>query len=59
MDNIILIAVLLLIVGGASLYIYKAKKRGQKCIGCPESKTCAAKSCASCSCGCSGCGEEN
>ena len=59
MENIILIVLLLLIVGGASLYIYKAKKSGQKCIGCPESKTCGGKSCASCGCGCSGCGEEN
>ena len=59
MENIILIALLLLIVGGASGYIYKAKKSGQKCIGCPESKTCSAKSCASCCCGCSGCSEEN
>lgn len=46
MENIILIAVLLLVVGGAALYIYKAKKRGQACVGCPHAKTCGSK----CSC---------
>ena len=33
--NIILIVVLVMIVGGAVLYIYNGKKKGQKCIGCP------------------------
>ncbi len=41
MENCIIVAVLLLIVGFAVLYIYKAKKRGQKCIGCPYSGTCS------------------
>ena len=40
LENIIIIAVVVLIVGGASAYIYKAKKRGQKCIGCPYSGEC-------------------
>ena len=48
MTDIIIIAVLVLIVGSASLYIYRAKKSGQKCIGCPHSKTCGSKNC-SCS----------
>ena len=51
MENIIIIAVLALIVGGAVAYIIKAKKSGQKCIGCPDSKTCSG----SCSGGCSSC----
>lgn len=33
---LIIMAILLLAV----LYIVKAKKRGQKCIGCPNSKQC-------------------
>jgi hypothetical protein len=41
MENYILIAVLILILGGAGLYIYKAKKKGQKCIGCPSGGTCS------------------
>ena len=52
MENAIIIAVLVLIVGGALAYIIKAKKSGQKCIGCPDSKTCSG----SCSGGCASCG---
>ena len=43
MENLILIAVLLLIVGGAGLYIYKSKKRGDACVGCPHAKSCGSK----------------
>ncbi len=34
MDNIIILVVLVLVVGSASYYIWKEKKRGNKCIGC-------------------------
>ena len=51
-ENIIAIAAIALIIGGAVAYIIKAKKSGQKCIGCPDSKTCSG----SCSGGCSSCG---
>lgn len=37
----IIILVIALIVGGAACYIYRAKKSGQKCVGCPHSKTCS------------------
>ena len=47
MENIIIMAILALIVGGAAAYIIKAKKSGRKCIGCPDSKSCSG-SCASC-----------
>ena len=40
MENFILIAVLVLILGGAGLYVYKAKKSGKKCIGCPSGGKC-------------------
>ena len=40
MEDIIIIAILLAIVGGIGLYFYRAKKRGQKCIGCPHCKGC-------------------
>ena len=36
MENLIIIAVVLLIIGLAVAYIWKAKKRGTKCIGCPN-----------------------
>ena len=47
MEDIIIIAIIALIVGLAALYVYKAKKSGKKCIGCPDSGTCG--------CGCSDC----
>ncbi len=40
LENIIIIVALLLIVGGAAWYVVRAKRKGQKCIGCPHSKTC-------------------
>lgn len=46
MENIIITVLLVLIVGSAIFYIWRAKKRGSKCIGCPMS--------ASSSCHCSG-----
>ncbi len=49
MENAIIIGILLLVVGGAGLYIYKAKKSGKKCIGCPDSAHCQHKGCSSCS----------
>lgn len=52
MTDAIIIAVVAVIIVVAALYIRRAKKSGQKCIGCPESKTCASH-CGSCS-GCSG-----
>ncbi len=47
-ENIIIIAVLVLIVALAGGYVYKAKKSGKKCIGCPDCSSCS--SCSSCSC---------
>ena len=49
-DFIIILAVLL-IVGGAGFYVYRAKKNGKTCIGCPDSGKCSG-SCSGCSCGC-------
>ena len=51
-DNLLL-ALLGLILGGAAGYVYKAKKRGAKCIGCPDGSKCSG----SCSGGC-GCSHE-
>jgi hypothetical protein len=50
MANTVIIIVLLAIVGGAAAYVIRAKKQGQKCIGCPYSKECAARG-GSCGCG--------
>ena len=40
MENFIIIAVLLIIIGAVIFYIVKSKKRGDKCIGCPYAKQC-------------------
>ena len=56
MVNVIVIFVVAAIIGVAAGYIWKAKKRGVKCIGCPDGATCSG-SCGSCSGGCSGCGQ--
>jgi len=45
MENVVLILVLVLILGAAALYVYKAKKRGDKCVGCPYSKQCGKTGC--------------
>ena len=41
MENIVVIAVIVLIVGFATAYVIKEKKKGVKCIGCPNAKTCS------------------
>ena len=55
MENIIIIAILAVIIGLASRYVYKAKKSGHKCVGCPDG-CCCSKEGSSCSgsCGCGG-----
>lgn len=40
LTDIIVIAVIALIVGAAVGYIVKAKRKGQKCIGCPYASSC-------------------
>ena len=53
MDDLIVLAVVAGILAAAAGYVYKQKKSGAKCIGCPDSKTCAGhcQSCTGCSCG--------
>ena len=48
----ILIGVVVLILGLIVGFIYRSKKKGQKCIGCPDSGSCSS----GCNGGCSGCG---
>lgn len=56
MEDIIIIAIVLLVVCLAGGYIYKAKKSGKTCIGCPDGASCSGH-CSGCSCGC-GSGEK-
>ena len=43
MENWIIVLILAGIVGGIVWYLYRAKKRGQGCIGCPYAKGCSGK----------------
>ncbi len=51
MADIIIGAIVIALVGAASVYIYKEKKKGVKCIGCPSAGTCASKNNGGCNCG--------
>lgn len=42
-SNIIIILIVACIVIGISVYIYKSKKKGKKCIGCPNCSQCNGK----------------
>ena len=46
MDNVIIIVLIASIVLFSALDVYKAKKNGKKCIGCPNKE-------------CNGCGNRN
>ncbi len=41
MENIVIIIVIALVIGGAIMYIRKERKKGIKCIGCPMAAECA------------------
>ena len=41
MVDAIVILVILAVVGGAGWYVYRSKKTGRKCIGCPDSGSCS------------------
>ncbi len=41
MENYIIIAVLVPIIGAAAGYIIKRKRQGAKCIGCPYCDNCS------------------
>jgi len=45
MINIVLIAIIVSIAAAIIIYLYKAKKRGETCIGCPYAKQCGGKHC--------------
>lgn len=45
MIDFIVAAIVLAILGGILLYLYRAKKRGETCIGCPYAKQCGSGSC--------------
>ena len=46
----VIIFVILVVIGLAGWFMYRSKKNGKKCIGCPDSGKCG-QSCGNCSCG--------
>lgn len=48
MKDVLIIAIILLLLGVAIWYLYRAKKKGNKCIGCPYGSTCCQKHCGGC-----------
>ena len=48
----LILAIIVLIIGSVLLYIRKAKKKGIRCIGCPDGGKCPG----SCGGNCGGCG---
>ena len=48
MIDLIILAVVAAMVGGAGWYVYKSFKSGKTCIGCPSNGSCSGN--------CSGCG---
>lgn len=55
MANLIAVIVIVAILALAAGYVVRAKKRGAKCIGCPDSKTCATGQGSKCSGNCGSC----
>ncbi len=53
--DFIVIAVLAVILLSAAGYIYRAKKSGKKCIGCPEGGSCGGSGCSGNCTHCSSC----
>ena len=52
--DFIVIALICLAVGLSAFYVIRAKKKGVKCIGCPDGCNCSAKNGGCASCGCCG-----
>ena len=55
MEDIIVLLIVAAIVVLAGIYIYRAKKSGKKCIGCPDAENCGKNSESSCGGNCSCC----
>ncbi len=45
MIDFIIAVIIIAIVGTAVFYIYKSKKSGKKCIGCPYADACGKNNC--------------
>jgi len=50
MINFVLVLIIIVIVGSALAYIRREKKRGVRCVGCPDGGTCGGN-CSNCASG--------
>ena len=48
METAIVVIILVAVIGLAGWYVYKAKKSGKKCIGCPDGGSCGKSGCGCC-----------
>ena len=52
LEDLIIVAILLVVIGLSAMYVIREKKKGTKCIGCPHSKSCGSHSeTHTCNCG--------
>ena len=49
--DLIVIFIIAAILGGAGYAVYRSKKAGKKCIGCPDGSSCSGACSGGCSCG--------
>ena len=49
--DLIVIFIIAAILGGAGYAVYRSKKAGKKCIGCPDGGSCSGACSGGCSCG--------
>jgi len=54
MIDFVLIVIILGIAAAIVFYLYREKKRGVTCVGCPYAKACAKKKAGGCTCGSNG-----
>lgn len=45
MESLIVAGILAVLVGAAVLFIWKEKKKGRRCIGCPSAGCCSQSGC--------------
>ena len=41
MINVVITGIIIVVIGTAVIYIRKQKKKGVRCIGCPDGRTCS------------------
>jgi len=50
--DFVILGIIVVILGASAWFIYRSKKNGKKCIGCPDSCACSSGNCSG---GCGSC----